>query len=98
MSLNLASLLSNSARLYPELPAVLYDNVRLCYCDVEEAVARFAGELLGGGIQPGDKVALMIPNVPAFTIAYFGVLRGGSRRAAEHTACRERGRLPTGRQ
>ena len=77
MSLNLASLFSNSARLYPELPAVIYDNVRLRYCDVEEAAARFAGELLAGGIQPGDKVALMIPNVPAFTIAYFGVLRAG---------------------
>jgi long-chain acyl-CoA synthetase len=77
MTLNLASLLSNSARLYPELPAALYDNVCLRYRDVQEAVARFAGELLAGGIQAGDKVALMIPNVPAFTIAYFGVLRAG---------------------
>ncbi len=77
MSLNLASLLSNSARLSPQLPAAIYDDVRLRYCDIDDASARFAGELLAGGIKPGNKVALMIPNVPAFTIAYFGVLRAG---------------------
>ena len=86
MSLNLASLLRNSALLHPQSPAVIHDDVRLRYSEVEEAAARFAGDLLAGGVKPGDKVALMVPNVPAFTIAYFGVLRGRSGGSVEHAA------------
>jgi long-chain acyl-CoA synthetase len=77
MSLNLASLLRNSALRQPQRLAVIHDDVRLCYSELDEAAARFAGDLLAGGLAPGDKVAVMVPNVPAFTIAYFGVLRAG---------------------
>ncbi|HUE13167.1 MAG TPA: long-chain fatty acid--CoA ligase [Planctomycetaceae bacterium] len=77
MSLNLASLLRNSALVHPQSPAVIHDDVRLRYSDLEKAAERFAGDLLSGGVKPGDKVALMVPNVPAFTIAYFGVLLAG---------------------
>jgi long-chain acyl-CoA synthetase len=77
MSLNLASLLRNSARANGQSAAVIHDDLRLRYCEVDEAAARFAGDLWAEGLQPGDKVALLMPNVPAFTIAYFGVLYAG---------------------
>ena len=77
MSLNLASLLRNSALRLPEAPAVIHDDVRLSYSELDEAGRRFAADLLAGGLEQGDKVALLVPNVPAFTIAYFGVLYAG---------------------
>ena len=77
MSLNLASLLRNSALAQPLATCAVYDGGRLTYGQIEEASARFAGELLADGLGAGEKVALLVPNVPAFTIAYFGVLRAG---------------------
>jgi len=64
MSLNLASLLRNSALCHPQRLAVIHDDVRYRYSELDEAAARFAGDLLAGGLQPGDKVAVLVPNVP----------------------------------
>ncbi len=77
MSLNLASILRNSAARYPNLTATIDGAVRSTYRELDEAARRFAGELLAAGVQPGDRVAVMVPNVPGFTIAYFGVLYAG---------------------
>jgi long-chain acyl-CoA synthetase len=77
MSLNLASVLRNSAARYPALTATISDVARMTYAELDEAARRFAGELLATGVEPGDRVALMIPNVPGFTIAHFGALYAG---------------------
>jgi long-chain acyl-CoA synthetase len=77
MSLNLASLLRNSALRRPEATAVIDGDTRLRYSELDEAARRFGGELLAGGLNRGDKVAVLVPNVPAFTVAYFGVLYAG---------------------
>jgi long-chain acyl-CoA synthetase len=77
MSLNLASVLRNSAARYPTLTATISEDARMTYAELDEAARRFAGELLATGVEPGDRVALMIPNVPGFTIAHFGALYAG---------------------
>jgi len=77
MSLNLASILRNSAARYSSVTATINDGERLTYAELDEAARQFAGELLAMGVQPGDRVAVMVPNVPGFTIAYFGVLYAG---------------------
>jgi len=78
MSLNLASLLRDSARRWPRATACLDNDLRLSYGELHESVQRFARDLITGGIKPGDKIALMVPNVPEFTIAYFGALYAGA--------------------
>ncbi len=77
MSLNLATLLANSVLRYPALPAALTDERTLTYAELDAAARRLAAHLLAGGLAPGDRVAVMVPNVPEFTIAYFGVLYAG---------------------
>jgi long-chain acyl-CoA synthetase len=47
------------------------------WADLDAAVSRFAGGLLGLGLTPGDRVALLIGNTPDFPLAYFAVLRAG---------------------
>ena len=77
MSLNLASLLRNSAAATPNLTATIDDAGQLTFAELDEAARRFAGELRATGVKPGDRVALMVPNLPGFTIAYFGTLYAG---------------------
>jgi long-chain acyl-CoA synthetase len=72
MSLNLSVLLSESARRFPHKTAMVLGDASLSYAALDGMARRFAGALRGLGVQPGEHVALMIPNVPHFTIAYFG--------------------------
>ena len=72
MSLNLASLLRQSARQHPTKTAITIGPAELPYAHVHGAAQRFAGALAALGVHPGQHVALMLPNVPHFTIAYFG--------------------------
>ena len=78
MSLNLGSLLANSTRKYPSETALIYESDRFTYERLDSLVRKFGAELKEAGIQPGDKVALMAPNVPEFTIAYFGIIYVGA--------------------
>lgn len=72
MSLNLATLLAEAAKSYPTKPALIINDVVLPYAMVDGLARKFAGALKGLGIKPGQHVALMLPNVPQFTISYFG--------------------------
>ncbi|MBJ70469.1 MAG: long-chain-fatty-acid--CoA ligase [Sandaracinus sp.] len=72
MTLNVATILRESAKKTPESPAVVLGDTTLSYGQLHEYVQRFAGGLQKLGVKPGSHVALMLPNVPHFTIAYFG--------------------------
>ena len=78
MSLNLGSVLANSTRQYPSETALIYESERYSYERLDSCVRKFAAELIEAGIERGDKVAIMLPNVPEFTIAYYGILYAGA--------------------
>ncbi|HEU4810529.1 MAG TPA: long-chain fatty acid--CoA ligase [Nocardioides sp.] len=75
---NLSSVLEDSARSYPDREAVVLGDTRLTYAQVNGAANQVANLLVSRGIQPGDKVALSCPNLPYFTIVYFGILKAGA--------------------
>jgi long-chain acyl-CoA synthetase len=77
VGLNLASLLTESAGRTPGAPAIRLGEVELSYGELDDRSARLAALLLEKGFQPGDRVGAMLPNVPEFPIAYYGVLRAG---------------------
>ncbi len=72
MSLNLATMLAESAREQPAKTAIIINDVSLPYAMVDGLARRFGAALRALGVQPGQNVALLLPNVPQFTIAYFG--------------------------
>ena len=72
MTLNLASILRESAHKLPSKTAIILGDVEISYGELHGLAQRFAGALQALGIQPGQHVALMLPNVPHFTIAYYG--------------------------
>jgi long-chain acyl-CoA synthetase len=76
--MNLAQILTDAARRDPEQVAVKLDDFALNYGLLEQAAMRIAGMLEERGIVPGDRVALMLPNVPHFVVAYYGILRAGA--------------------
>jgi long-chain acyl-CoA synthetase len=77
MSLNLAVMLRESARARPGRTALILDQLKLNYAQLEGATDQVAGRLQAAGLQRGDRVGIMLPNVPQFPIAYYGVLKAG---------------------
>jgi long-chain acyl-CoA synthetase len=77
MSLNLASLLTESAERTPEAPAIRLGENELGYAALDDQSARLATLLREKGLEPGDRVGVMLPNVPEFPVVYYGVLRAG---------------------
>ncbi len=77
MSFNLATMLRESALAHPDKPLVHIHDLTFSYAQVDEISGRVATSLLGGGLQPGDKVAVQLPNLPQFVFAYFGILKAG---------------------
>ena len=77
MSENLASILTETAERLPDQTAFKLDDVELSYSMLDEGSARVAGLLKSKGLEPGDRVGLMLPNVPYFPAIYYGILRAG---------------------
>ncbi len=72
------SFLERSARVWPDKIAVIYGSRRLTYSGFAAEAARVARALRASGIEPGDRVAYLMPNLPELLIAHFAVpLAGG---------------------
>jgi len=77
MSLNLITLLKEGARRHPERPALVIGDKSLSYGLVFDHAQRFSGGLSRLGVHAGQAIALLLPNVPHFSIAYFGAHNTG---------------------
>jgi long-chain acyl-CoA synthetase len=75
---NLSSLLEQAAAEHPGRVAVRMDDLVLSYAQLREAAARMNALFASTGLEPGDRVGLMLPNVPAFPIAFYGALAAGA--------------------
>ena len=78
MSANLAEILTESAGRDPGAVALKLDDAELTYGLLDEGSARIAALLGAKGVGPGDRVGIMLPNVPYFAVVYYGVLRAGA--------------------
>ncbi len=78
MSLSLASILAESAERYPARDAVVIGAERISYAQLWEQTRRYAAVLAQDGVGPGDRIALLMPNVPDFPRVYFAALSLGA--------------------
>ncbi len=74
---SLAMNLKDAAGQYPDRPAVRLGDEVLSYAELDDRTAQVAGWLRQRGLGPGDRVGIMLPNVLAFPVLYYGVLRAG---------------------
>jgi long-chain acyl-CoA synthetase len=75
---NLARLLADAARDFPNAPAVHFQGRTMSYAELADQAWRFAGALAGLGVGKGTKVGLVLPNCPQAVVALFGALRLGA--------------------
>ena len=78
MSLTLAAILAESAMRYPDRDAVVLGSERTGYGALWEQTRRYAAVLREAGVEPGDRVALLMPNVPDFPRVYYAILSLGA--------------------
>jgi fatty-acyl-CoA synthase len=69
------ALLERTLRVFPDKPAVVYGDLRWSYRRFSDEVGRLAGALVRAGVEPGDRVAFLAPNVPELLVAHFAVLQ-----------------------
>jgi long-chain acyl-CoA synthetase len=75
---SISSLLERAAAEHPDHAALRMDDLVLSYAQLREAAGRMGALLASFGVEPGDRVGLMLPNVPAFPIAFYGALAAGA--------------------
>jgi long-chain acyl-CoA synthetase len=72
-------LLEAAMRRYADKPAFRCFGQTLTYADTGRLSRNFAAYLQGKlGVKKGDRVAVMLPNIPAFPIAMMGIVRAGA--------------------
>src|SRR4051794_14011819 len=76
--MSLAKLLTDTADEHGDRTALRLDDAAVTYAQLDEGSARVAALLRDKGVEPGDRVGVMLPNVPYFAVAYYGVLRAGA--------------------
>jgi long-chain acyl-CoA synthetase len=71
-------LLDQTASRYSGHTAFIYYGTKLSYARFATLANRFAIELQKLGIQKGDRVAIALPNIPQYPIAFYGALKAGA--------------------
>ena len=70
--------LQRSASVYRQKPAIVYGERSWTYPEMEERVHRLASALTAAGIERGDRVAFLVPNIPPMLEGHFGVPLAGA--------------------
>ena len=86
----LQEILHKSATEFPQKTALSYGGRETSYAQLELLSNQFANSLVKLGVKKGDRVAIFLPNIPQFVIAYFGSLKAGTVVSAISPLHRER--------
>lgn len=77
-SITIPEMLAAAAQEFPTAPAILFYGRTIAYAELDELTSRFAAALLRIGVTPGERIVLILPNVPQAVICYYGALRAGA--------------------
>jgi long-chain acyl-CoA synthetase len=75
---NLATIVRDAQAGHCGRAAVREGDHVLTYADLDRAASQLASFVRGHGVRPGDRVAVMLPNVPAFPVVFYGALAAGA--------------------
>jgi long-chain acyl-CoA synthetase len=75
--MNIAGILENAARFFPQRPAITEGDVLTSYEELDRESGRAAAALIARGVRPGELVGICLPNGRQWLSAYFGVLKAG---------------------
>jgi long-chain acyl-CoA synthetase len=86
----LHEILTKTAKEQPDRAAIAYFEREITYRELDLLSNQFAVALAALGVKKGDRIAIFLPNIPQFVIAYFGVLKVGAVLTAISPLHRER--------
>ncbi len=86
----LQEILRKNAKEFPQKTSISYGGREISYIQLESLSNQFAISLVKLGVKRGECVAVFLPNVPQFIIAYFGILKAGAVVTAISPLYRER--------
>ena len=69
--------LRQAAGRYPQQVALRFGKATLRYAVLEQLTQRLADGLVQAGVRPGERVGVMMPNLPQFVLSYYAVLKAG---------------------
>ncbi len=76
--MNIAQSVERAAKFFPDRAAVVFEGATLTYGELNSRANRLANALKANGVQRGDRVALYLPNIPEFPLAYIAVQKVGA--------------------
>ena len=74
----LSDVLTRSAERFPNNPALCFQGTTITYKQLDDMVSRFAAGLMELGLKPGEKVALLLPNIVEAVVGTYGSWRAGA--------------------
>jgi len=75
--MNIAEHVERAAKRTPQHPAIRFEGKTVTYEVLNACANALAGALRKKGVARGDRVALYLPNIPAFALAYLAVQKAG---------------------
>src|SRR5215467_13233847 len=75
---NFVCTIETSARRFPEKTAVVCEDHKLSWSDLDSFTSGFAKYLSGQGVVTGDRIAILLPNSIDFVIAFLAILKLGA--------------------
>jgi long-chain acyl-CoA synthetase len=82
--------LEESARNYPEHPAIIFKGRKISYRQLNQLSDTVAAALVASGFKKGERAVIYMPNTPQFVITYFGILKAGGIAVATNPLYTER--------
>ncbi|MBW1643752.1 MAG: long-chain fatty acid--CoA ligase [Deltaproteobacteria bacterium] len=76
--ISMPEILSRTAKKFPDRDALIFMGKKITYLELDQLVNQFANALIEIGVKQGDRVALLLPNIPQIVIAYYGIWRVGA--------------------
>ena len=76
--MQLVQVLRESTKKYPNKTAYIWRDVPLTYAEMEARTSQMANRLAELGVQKGDRVGLLMPNIPDFSVVYYSTLSLGA--------------------
>jgi len=74
----LQQILTKASQTHPKKTAIAYAEQNITYMQLETLSNQFANALAKLSVKKGDRVAVFLPNIPEFIIAFFGILKAGA--------------------
>ena len=87
-------LLENSAEQYPDKIALIHEDTRATYKEINDKANQLANWLISNGIQKGDRVIILLENSLEYVVSYYGILKSGAVAVPLSTGLKPDGLIP----